>query len=140
MKLGWNLLQAKIYETLVADAGVSALVGTRVYDTLQDPPFAFPFVILGDWDSSASLDKPGAQEATITIEARSTQRGNKEVNSVLEAIVAALVKVRLTPGGGIGRTVGRYVDGASVVEQWDSGEIVQSGFVRLGYLVYEVNE
>ena len=83
-------LQKAVVATLVADAGVGALVGDRIYDA---PPrdAAFPYLTIGglrvdDW-STGSED--GA-EHRVTLHVWSRERGKRECYEVLEAVEAAL--------------------------------------------------
>ena len=90
-------LQAAVVAALGADAGVSALVGTRIYDV---PPreVTFPYVTIGpanvtDWSTSTEA---GA-EHRLELHIWSRQRGKKETYEIMAALEAALDERRRLP-------------------------------------------
>lgn len=84
-------LQAGVRSALVADAGVSALVGARVYD---EPPqdVTFPYIRFGSIQPAAmDTDTTEGAEVTISLEAHSrSASGRVEASQMAEAIKAAL--------------------------------------------------
>lgn len=92
-------LQAVVFAALIADAGVGALVGDRIYD---DPPRhpTYPFVSFGearvsDWSTGTEA---GA-EHRLALNVWSRHRGKAECWSILEAIQAAIDDAALSPDG-----------------------------------------
>ena len=84
-------LQKGIRATLAANAGVSALVGTRIYD---EPPqnVTFPYMRFGDIEPSAfDTDNTEGSLAGISIEAHSrSASGRVEAVQMVEAVKEAL--------------------------------------------------
>lgn len=86
----WDLQQA-VYQTLVADSGVRALLGSaRVYDDVPQGA-AFPYLTLAgftvrDW---ATGTEPGT-EIIFAINAWSRGAGHKEAHHLAEAVRDAL--------------------------------------------------
>lgn len=84
-------LQKGIRATLVADAGVSALVSTRIYD---EPPqnVTFPYMRLGNIQPIA-LDTDTTEGATVSFSIECYSRsasGRVEAARMAEAVQAAL--------------------------------------------------
>ena len=83
-------LQTAIHAALVADAGIGAIVGDRIFDAV--PRVAtFPYVTLGDaraadWSTGT---EPGA-EHRVTLHVWSRARGKSECWAVLAALQAVL--------------------------------------------------
>lgn len=89
---GFSLaIQKGVRAALVADAGVSALVGVRIYD---EPPSdaVFPYLRFGDISpSAADTDSTEGAEVQIGIEAHSRSlAGRVEAVRMVEAVKAAL--------------------------------------------------
>lgn len=84
-------LQKGIRAALVADAGITALVGSRIYDK---PPQAvtYPFILLGNFQvNPADTDGTLAAFVTASIEAHSRSiAGSVEGQRIVEAIRAVL--------------------------------------------------
>lgn len=84
-------LQAAIYETLSADAGVLAAIGgPRIYDHVPRKA-NYPYVTFGqttvqDWSAGSEL----ADEHTITLHVWSLAAGRNEIHAIIGAIRAAL--------------------------------------------------
>lgn len=63
-------LQTAVYQALVADAGLSALVGSNIFDTAPPGPVPVLYVSLGDEEVRDLSDKTGAgasHEFTISV-------------------------------------------------------------------------
>jgi hypothetical protein len=84
-------LQKGVRASLVADAGVAAIVGSRVYD---EPPqdVVFPYIRFGGIEPAAfDTDTTEGAEVTISLEAHSrSASGRVEAVQMVEAIRAAL--------------------------------------------------
>ena len=83
-------LQRAIYETLVADAAVGALVGDNIYDAAPRNA-GFPYVAIGesragDWSTGTET---GA-EHRLTLHVWSRGRGKAECHAITDAVRAAL--------------------------------------------------
>lgn len=92
-------LQKAVHAVLLADAGVSAAVGDRIYDAVPRDP-AFPYLTLGDiatsdWSTGTEL---GA-EHRLTLHVWSRGRGKAECAAALGAIEAALHDAALSLDG-----------------------------------------
>ncbi len=92
-------LQKAVYAALIADAGVGALIGDRIYD-VAPRDVVFPYVTIGrmtvtDW-STGSED--GA-EHRLTLDVWSRQHGKSECAAIAEAIRAVLHDAALTLDG-----------------------------------------
>ena len=92
-------LQKAIYEKLASDAGVTALVGARIYD---NPPgdAGFPYLTLGesqvdDW----SDDVQAGAEHRLSFYVFSRVGGRAEAKAVMGAVNAALHDASLTLEG-----------------------------------------
>lgn len=92
-------LQKAVYATLLADAGVGAVIGDRVYDAAPRDT-AFPYVTLGDIATSDwSTGSEAGAEHRVTLHAWSRGRGKAECAAILGAIEAALHDAALTLDG-----------------------------------------
>jgi hypothetical protein len=92
-------LQKAIWAALVADAGVGALIGDRIYDS---PPrdAVFPYATIGP--ASAADWSTGTEDGTehrMTLHAWSRGRGQSECHAIAEAIRAALNDAALALDG-----------------------------------------
>jgi len=92
-------LQKAVFAALVADGGVGALIGDRLYDA---PPrdAGFPYASFGeartlDWSTGT---EEGA-EHRLTLHVWSRERGKSECLAVMEAVEAALRDATLTLDG-----------------------------------------
>lgn len=135
MRIPWNAIQTAVYGVLVADGDVGALVGDRIYDYLPAPPLTFPFITLGEFESETLEDKAGMQAPSLTIEARSIQKGKKEVNDILDAVCKALGGVRLSLSGFTVYSAGLVSSSGGDVEQWEDETVVNVGFVRIRWFI-----
>jgi hypothetical protein len=89
-------LQKAVFAALVADAGVGALVGDRIYDAPPREP-VFPYVTIGDTRvSDWSTGTETGAEHRVALVAWSRERGKRECYTVIEAIEAALHDAALT--------------------------------------------
>jgi hypothetical protein len=93
-------LQESVVARLRADAGVTALVGVRVYDGEAPEGASMPFLIVGEPTETPEdvLGRDGYM-ITLTFHAWSTHRGRKQVLEILEAMDAALTGAVLTLAG-----------------------------------------
>lgn len=102
-------LQVAVVTALKADAGVTALIGQRVYDYVPEDDVSYPFVSLGDDtvedDGTKSFDMA---EIHFTVHAWDTgdrnaasggYRGRKRVKQILDAVAAVLHHGSLTLTG-----------------------------------------
>ena len=92
-------LQAGIVAKLKADAGVQAIVGTRVYDHVPPGP-TFPYISYGD--SQVLPDKADCidgVEVFVQLDGWSRNGTYPEVKQVSKAIVAALDDQAITVSG-----------------------------------------
>jgi hypothetical protein len=90
-------LRAAVHDALVADAGLTNLLGgPKVYD---EPPrsAAFPYVTLGETRIAdfSTGSEPG-EEHQITLHAWSRQGGQREAHLIAGALLAALDDAALT--------------------------------------------
>ncbi|WP_028029892.1 DUF3168 domain-containing protein [Gemmobacter nectariphilus] len=117
-------LQKSVIATLRADAGVSAVVGVRVYD---EPPqnVEFPYVRLGQIDLAPLRMSGTCVDADIlfSVEAHSRPAsGRVEATRIADAVRAALDDAALTVAGHVcewcqytAQSVTRAADGRSYV-------------------------
>ncbi len=94
----WELQKA-LHASLVADAGLSALVGGRVFDR---PPqdAAFPFVTLGDTDVEPDgAGGGGGAIHQIMLSAWSRAPGRRETKEIMSAIDQVLQDASLSMTG-----------------------------------------
>lgn len=91
--------QEAIYDVLVADSGVGALVDNRIYDSVPPDP-TYPFVNVGEGDAVEADDKTkdGALQ-TATVHIWSRKDGFKEVKQIMGAVHTALHRIDLTVDG-----------------------------------------
>lgn len=92
-------LQKAIFAALVADAGVGALIGDRIYDAAPRNA-VFPYVEVGDaalvdWSTGT---EDGA-EHRVVLHAWSRTRGKAECYAVMDAVRSALHDAPLTLDG-----------------------------------------
>lgn len=92
-----SALQGAIYDTLLADAGLAALVGTAIYDAIPAGALPETYVVLGDeiiTDRSAVLCVATRHDFTISV--LSTAQGYGAAKEVAAAINTALMSTTLT--------------------------------------------
>lgn len=93
-------VQKAVYARLLADAGVSALVGARIYDELPPDEPAYPYVHLGEMLTSRfDVKEAAGWEVELTIHVWSRYRGKKEAQNVLDAVEATLNRAALVVTG-----------------------------------------
>lgn len=90
-------VQKAIVSALKADAGVSALVGARVYDRVPVGA-AFPFVSLGTIFGQPAIETVDGEgfELALTLHFWSRAAGRVETGQAMAAVVAALNDVTLS--------------------------------------------
>ena len=92
-------LQKAIHAALVADAGVGALVGDRIFDVVPRAA-TFPYVTLGDARvADWSTGTEAGAEHRLALHVWSRERGKTECWAVLEALEAALHDAALALDG-----------------------------------------
>ena len=100
MSSGNVALRAAIYDALVADTALAAVLGgAHVYD---EPPrgAAFPYVTLGESRlSDISGDAVPTQEHQLTLHAWSRQGGHKQAHAIAGALLSALDDAPLSVNG-----------------------------------------
>ncbi len=86
-----NAVQAFIVQTLLNDAGVSAIVADRVWDDVPSNPI-LPYCAMGTgYHIPADAECVSAREYTFQVECWSQQQGQREeVNRLIDAMFAAL--------------------------------------------------
>lgn len=91
--------QRGIIDNLKASAGLSALVGTRIYDFVPQKP-TFPFVNIGE-DALTEFDTSSHDGAMVeaTIHTWSNAKGKRETKEIQGAIRNSLHKATLTFSG-----------------------------------------
>lgn len=93
-------LQKAIHAALVADAGVTTLVSTRVFDEVPTNQDTFPYVTIGEdnltqWDTDGLLGFQGS----VTIHCWSRYTGRKEAKDIMHAVYGVLHNANLTVTG-----------------------------------------
>lgn len=93
-------VQSAFYSALVADAAVTALVSTRVYDGEARENATFPYIIISEIDGAPfdSKDTDG-EEMFATLDVYSKYGGNKEARQIMSAVNDALDQQSLTVTG-----------------------------------------
>jgi hypothetical protein len=95
---GWALQQA-VYAALLADAGVAALAGTRVFDDVPGDA-AMPYVVIGeDRESDWSTATESGSEHILSLHVWSRASGHKEAKLLCDAVRAALDGAALAVSG-----------------------------------------
>lgn len=90
-------LQQAVYQTLTADAGVSALVGSHVYDALPLGAAPSLYVSLGpETVEDASSSSGGGARHDFVVSVISDASGFQSAKSVAAAVSDALVGAALT--------------------------------------------
>ena len=92
-----SALQGAIYDALLADASLAALVGTAIYDAIPAGALPETYAVLGDeiiTDRSAVLCVATRHDFTISV--LSTAPGYGQAKAVSAAIVNALITASLT--------------------------------------------
>lgn len=98
-------LQGAIYQQLVADSALDALVGGAVYDTVPPGTVTGTYVSLGPEEARDASDKTGdGARHDFTVSVVSDAAGFQSAKEVAAAVSQALVGT--TPALAIGRVVG----------------------------------
>jgi hypothetical protein len=92
-------LEACVVARLKADAGVSALVGGRVYDRAPERPTA-PYLTVGRSETRPYAGTDDAVEQALTLTCVSRYGGPDEARAVVSAARAALHDARPAPADG----------------------------------------
>jgi hypothetical protein len=89
MSGGWALQQA-LYGALTGDAGVAALVSTRIFDDVPRDA-ALPYIVIGeDEESDWSTVTESGSEHSLTLHVWSRAAGYKEIKQICDAVRGAL--------------------------------------------------
>lgn len=91
-------LRAAIYDALVSDAALGAILGgASIYDEVPRGT-GFPYVTLGEVRiADISADGGAVHEHQLTLHAWSRQGGHKEAHAIAGALLQALDDAPLTP-------------------------------------------
>lgn len=115
-------LQAAVYQHLLADAAVTALVGTAVYDVLPAGEIPETYVSIGPEDVRDRSDISGAgAEHRFTVSVISTAQGFAEAKAAAAAVGDALAGA--SPTLSRGRVVGIWFDRASARRSGRAGQV-----------------
>jgi len=98
MSASWALQQA-VFATLSADAAVTALIGSRLFDCVPRGT-SFPYLVIGEGvekDNATASDSGSAHTLDIAIWSRAP--GFKECKAIAAAIQVALETVPPNPDG-----------------------------------------
>ena len=101
MSAAWPLQRA-LHAALLADPGVSALVGGRVFDRVPRPApgTAAPYLLIGEASASdRSCTAVAGEEHTLQVTAVSRAAGHGEAKRLLAAVAAALEAHPPAPDG-----------------------------------------
>lgn len=94
-------LQAAIYQRLSGDAGLAALVGTAIYDTVPAGPVPGTYVSLGPEDVRDRSDKTGrGAEHRFVVSVVTDAAGFQTAKVAAAAVSDALLGAGLTLGRG----------------------------------------
>ena len=105
-------LQKAVYELLVTDPGLTALIADRVYDAMPAGPVAGTFVSIGPEDVRDSSDVTGAGAVhRFTVSVVSEDDGFAAIKTVAAAVDDALKGA--APSLDRGRLVGLWFERAS---------------------------
>lgn len=115
-------LQAAVYQSLVADPGVSALIGTAVFDELPVGTKPETYVVLGEEDVRDRSDSTGgAAEHRFTVSVVTDAAGYAGAKAVAAAISDALVDAPLALSRG--RLVGLWFERATARRSGKAGKV-----------------
>lgn len=92
--------QAAVFSKLSGDSGVTALVGSRIYDYAPENA-VFPYITLGPAETrDFGTKSTTGQTMTLTLSIWSRYRGFKEAKQILAAVRDALHDTTLTLSSG----------------------------------------
>ena len=95
---GWALQQA-VYAALLADSGVAALAGTRIFDDVPGDA-AMPYVVIGeDQESDWSTATESGSQHILSIHVWSRAAGHREAKLLCETVRMALDGAALALSG-----------------------------------------
>ena len=115
-------LQEAVYQHLLADAGVSALIGTAIYDALPAGTVPETYVTLGPEDARDRSDGTGAgAEHRFTVTVTTTAAGFAVAKDVAAAIGDALIDADLVLSRG--SLVGLWFDRAIAARSGTGGTV-----------------
>ena len=115
-------LQSAVYQHLLADAGVSGLVGDAIYDAVPAGDVATTYVSLGPEDVRDGSDKSGAGAVhRFTVSVVTQSAGFSTAKEVAAAISDALEDADLSLSRG--RVVGLWFERASAKRSGKAGRI-----------------
>ncbi|MCV2886991.1 DUF3168 domain-containing protein [Ruegeria aquimaris] len=117
-------LQAAVYQHLLADAGVAALVGTDIYDALPSGTLPQTYVLLGPEEVRDASDQSGeGAEHRFTVSVISEAAGFAGAKTLAGAISDVLDDAALSLARG--RLVGLWFDRASARRTGTGGAVRQ---------------
>lgn len=89
-------LQGTIYQVLLADVGLAALVGTRIYDEMPPGPVDGTYVSLGDGEVRDISDQTGGlADHRVTLSVVSDDEGFATAKATAAAVSDALLPAAL---------------------------------------------
>ncbi|MCU9838096.1 DUF3168 domain-containing protein [Ruegeria sp. WL0004] len=117
-------LQAAVYQHLLADPGVAALVGTDIYDALPAGTVPPTYVLLGPEEARDASDREsGGAEHRFTVSVMSEAAGFAGTKAVAAAVSDALENAALALARG--RLVGLWFERASARRTGTGGAVRQ---------------
>lgn len=133
-----NSLQTAVYTALSGDATLAAL-GASVRDW-RVVDLDYPSVTLGPYTQESDRTK-GYPVCVVTMEVDcwSKYEGFKEVNQIMEAVVAALTGSALTLTGGYETTNSQLVQALGLVEIDPQGNVTRHGVVQIRWFVIKTS-
>lgn len=110
---------------------------TPVYDDLPTYDVVLPYITLGDFTSKPSDSKDDTVvEVTMTINVWSDYEGRKEVNTIINDIIAILNSYELDLTDGFGE-ISHYIDFVNTYTEDDDG---YHGVITLVSLIQELEQ
>ena len=130
------VLQAAIVPVLKVDSGLSALIGTRIYDTPPPSP-VFPYVSVGeDQFVKDRADCYTGGEATLVFHVWSREVGFLQAKRVGAALVEALDGLEIDLSSGQQRLVDLLFDSSNYIRDPDG--LTSHGIVTFTALIEPV--
>ena len=109
-------------QSLLANAGVAALVGRRIYPITAPQGGAVPYIVvhlISERDDFVLAGHAGYPEARVSVDCRSTK--STEAQMIGEAVKAALQPLHLAPSAGV--TVSFRKEGSDYSDYADESQI-----------------
>jgi hypothetical protein len=123
-------LQKAVHTALTGDAGVIALVGSKVFDDVEKDYEDFPYITIGE-DVLTEFDTDGqqGQVATVTVHTWSRYKGRKEAKQIQSAIYDVLHHGSLSITG-FNCILSRQIDETTLLDP--------DGIARQGIQTFEI--